>query len=948
MARFAAFALIGLVAACGSSTASTRAATATSTEIAEEHSQRLRVAAVPGAPIFTNRGFAVARDPSDRLLALFDGYRAVVSTQGVELAEERLAGDAVAVDEMCDATWIFYADALYTSPSYLGDVTLRASYRDVRFAAVRGGTLHVSTDRGYFTAPCADIDHPTQVRVGATHELDISDYAETRSLRAAVLQGGALMTSVDDGAHWQRLHIPHSFVFELRIDEGERVHASTPEGVREIRLERGGRVILGPPTAAGDARDLRASTEEDDAFKAALAERMPTPDTFFGNGRRIERLETDSAEPQPLSLVLVEPDGRRIPLAIAPHMTRYTLHQFGTRTVLHVGGVSADEALFAYFVIGERGTLQALPFGLSATDRLIVFDPAGRYALALPRTPSGDDPLDDAHASLGGACQRIEDVCVLDFTERRAEPISIPGGTEVYYADLVRTRILLQEVSDDGRRFLLANATTPNSAPVPLPSAFNAMQNVWLAPDGTLIGQGLMSESSGDEEPDVDRRKLVLAEAGSTSIRSIELPSTAGGVAYLDSLHGAALDADRETVWVTSTGGASWTRESLGRAATVIDEGPESVVVPNCRGSLCQLPLTEDVWIAWDDDNTPLAAAQARAFRKAPLPHEDAESIAFPILDARCVEGTATLRSTQSQNPGRVLVQQSGWSAIDEEAANRVRATWLGLDEHGYYDVATPWIEASRENPGARLLRSTVNGPCWFSAVSRSGALLDCQGPLLFVAANGTATIVNESVSRAINTSWAMHDGQLVSHSTTDDGRVLFHLLDDRQTLQRFAPSSMDSREFAFHRGLPAQLSFVWTGEANTNKLIVVDVDRDEVAEPTTLAWNPNIGLCTDPSERAALHLSDVVSGVSRSSFNFYAMQVDGIDGVDGAEVRADLELHGDTFCVRSVYGRDWFVAATSATQMAGGRVRPDLAPSRGLVVVDTPVSCSVTRRTAQ
>lgn len=961
--RAALLALLLVTFGCGASQRTEAHAVESTVESTANEIRELRFAIVPTMDRLYHRENAVSVDATGASLFLVHGVRARVTDSSVEIAQVNLPAEARTIGVACGSHWLFNdGDRLFSADSWTGTLRAVAGVRGYGSARVDSGIASIRTRIGFFTMRCGDV--AAAVRVDGVHSTDVIQLVQSGEVQLALLEGGAVLGSRDSGSSWTQVVVPGGPAFRLFTDSSGYLRVAGVEGAQFVVSQNGDALQVTRSVSEESASVPELASEvTDERFERlfhALGEVPYAGGVLLSDGRTValrpstgvHAPNTGVAATHTPSIVVRDLDGTTHVSALEGEADEFTCKPWGSRVVIAIGSNSPDEVRpLRYFELARNGALRPLPLGLGNTQRTLSFDPHGRYVLVAGA--EGETHTAFAHID----CADPTQLCLIDAIENRAVAIPRQLSRSTGHAEVVHGRVIGKSYADenDGPWTATFDAPTPLATPPQLRRALN----VWLAPDGALIGVDRI-----DADTEGERAKVFVlhvdGEGADATVRRYATPEGTSRFVFLDAVHGAAVGHRPQQLWTTHDGGANWVPASVSADFSPLDP-LEAVQAtdwafefetepPLCDFGACE--LARGLWVDGNRETTALGRfIQSRADISLPrAPTEPWQWRAQHVLDCEFTANQelfasfpASGHAPESTNTAYLTVQTT-----DDGGT---RATWVALDVGGVFRVDTPVVTRARGLATADQLRALAT-ECGLTRAFREGVALKCGDETRWLDASGALQTLHTSPrSWRDAVAYAVSPRGVAMWSYRNDAVAVFatHRTPARagagagagpaMTVGMVAAFSLGLGDTGAYEGAPAyyRLNFVGlASEASQNAIVISRGTPSGPAVPLSVPWNA--------SELRACDRNEVSDG------NFFFADANDLGlllpDFGGAYAQVKLALTSQGVCVAEIEAGRAHLHPTSRTTFEGVTLNVSSgAQGGGVEIRQEHASCTLRAR---
>ncbi|MCC7537044.1 MAG: hypothetical protein IT379_12560, partial [Deltaproteobacteria bacterium] len=515
---------------------------------------------------------------------------------------------------------------------------------------------------------------------------------------AAVMDGGALVSTHDGGRSWQPVQLAGEAATSVVLLDGQLVvRTSAGERVLDESDRLVARVGTGDPTFFGGP--------EVAAIELKLLRRLPFLLESWGVvDARGRGLISDGAD-----LLIVSPDTGDIERRVVAALPRgCSLHPWGDA----VGAICADGSLRRL-----EGEQAFSPVATRSDLSSVVLAADGRRAVAV---------CGDAPCVLRPGAAQWEMLALPDTDLRNPRVVAIHGSLVAVEATSPTYDTVTATFDIDSGEVERLRASGPELDQPLSPD--------WIrfAVDGTLYGT--VPLPSGGRVMAIGRPGAPLAVHA--------MPVGTERVTFADARRGIASGPTLARVWRTLDGGSTWHAVAPsvdGRAAAVplFSDNPFECTDRGCaiggliiRGWEPRLTAPPERLVSRLETAAPATAAQAYAGRSRPAWRCDATgSVRAQIAAASRVRGIPEGARTESLLGPRSNALVHMWRAGEEPASStaaapeQIMVSWRGVDARGAFSGATRRSAVAYRHPGCD--HSENRSVLALRAVTRQGALLE-------------------------------------------------------------------------------------------------------------------------------------------------------------------------------------------------------------------------------
>lgn len=961
--RAALLALLLVTFGCGASQRTEAHAVESTVESTANEIRELRFAIVPTMDRPYHRVSAASIDATGASLFLVHGVRARVTDSSVEIAQVNLPAEARTIGVACGSHWLFNdGDRLFSADSWTGTLRAVEGVRGYGSARVDSGIASVRTRIGFFTMRCGDV--AAAVRIDGVHSTDVIQLVQSGEVQLALLEGGAVLGSRDSGAGWTQVRIPGGPAFRLFTDTSGSLRVEGVEGAEFVVSENANALQL-----TRSVSEERPSVPElaaevaDERFERlfhALGEVPYAGGVLLSDGRTValhpstgvHDPNTGVAATHTPSIVVHDLDGTTHVNELEGEADEFACKPWGSRTVIAVGSNSPDEVIpLRYFELARNGALRPLPLGLGNIQRALSFDPHGRYVLVAGA--EGETHTAFAHID----CADPTQLCLIDAIENRAVAIPRQLSRSTGHAEVVHGRVIGKSFADDND----GPWTASFDAPIPLatPPQLRGALNVWLAPDGAMIGVDRIDAETVDERAKV----FVLhvdGEGPDATVRRYATPDGTSRFVFLDATHGAAVGQTPQQLWTTHDGGANWVPATVRADLSPIEplaavQATDWAYGSETEAPLCDFGACELAHGLWVDGNRETSALgrfiQSRA--DSTMPHAPTEPRLRQPQHVLDCEFNAN-RELFASFPGGAHASAStntAYLVVPTADDGGTRATWVALDATGVFRVDTPVVTRAHGLATADELRALATD-CRLTRAFREGVALKCGDETRWLDASGALQTLHTSprswrdavayaVSPGVVAAWSFRNDAvavLATHRTPARARAGAGA-SPAMNVGMVAAFSLGRGDIGAYEGAPAyyRLNFVGlASEATQNAIVISHGTPGGPAVPLSVPWNA--------SELRACDRNEVSNG------NFFFADVNDLGlllrDFGGAYAQAKVALTSQGVCVAEIEAGRAHLQPTSPTTFEGVTLSVSHgAQSGGVEIRQEHASCTLRAR---
>lgn len=703
-----------LVSACGGAT--TNVASPASTPSSDASAQ-VRVTSFADLEGSIPVGLRVVMDRAedDSLVAVLLGtHRVQIRAGQAEIAETAASESAIRTIFACGDRWYFVSDTLTSSSDFVGEATPVLPLRVVYGAQAIDATHALAY--GADAMAIAQCTAPYAVEPFAIPNVrpsDVQDVALHENLMVAVLRAGALMGSSDRGATWHRVPTPNSYARRVTSDPTQGILVTVEEGLRRVVLHAGElRLSDGVDETAlvNSVDEVELTDAEDELLSAIQAQSLAEPQRVLPHGRLLYTPFAFDLPSDRRGVSIADLRRRQIHFEAAEIGPGDLVLRWGSRSVLRETTFEDGDR---FYDLSEGHEFDALERQTLNNVKLVRFDVGGRYVLfANPEVAEGK-------------CIEVGGLHLLDAETGNQRAIEYDAPIQASAVEMASGRILLLRASAMREEWSTATATSTSAEP--LPDDLQGLDDVWLAPDGTIFG---VKRLPGDAGAQLLR---VTFPEGVVVVETHAMPSVNAAATFLNARIGATVDLQTGATWTTNNAGATWTPTENRELSEDAPLSPVARKLWRCTESACQLPIQGAVWVDRNDASSEVSHALAMTGRVAltGFPGSADDSIRRPRARLACTWGEPETRET--------TFAYRGWHSaeLEEDARHRVRIGWTSTDRQGFHEHVTPWMNA---NSLPQSLRHAISEDIAFGQSPLLHAPAADGGDDLLLAENGRLT----------------------------------------------------------------------------------------------------------------------------------------------------------------------------------------------------------------